>query len=301
MIFAVVDIGSHTLRLAVYEEINGEFSLLTKKKFALGLAGYLKNNVMAEEGILALLSVLCQFRLFLDAFKIEKISAFATAALRMAENRSDILARIKKETGFTVRVLSGKEEAELAFIGVTKTSPVKTGVLVDIGGGSTEIVSFANGIILTEKSLPIGAVSLSKKYGAEFFPAPPILDNIAVETLNTLHNANINVAAKSALALGGAAKGARILLSALDGRKLKETINLPMTPDEIRCLMKRFGGKLADADKAILLKEVADRVPILMAGFSMLVTLLSALGVEEVYYREGGVREGFISEVLLNA
>ncbi|MBR3721594.1 MAG: hypothetical protein IKN12_02420 [Selenomonadaceae bacterium] len=301
MIFAIVDIGSHTLRLAVYEEEKGECNLLTKKKFALGLAGYLKNNVMAEEGVLALLSVLRQFRAFLDAFKIENISAFATAAFRMAENRDDIVARIRKETGFSVRILSGKEEAELAFIGVTRTSPVKTGVLVDIGGGSTEIVSFSNGIILMEKSLPIGAVSLSKKYDAEFFPASSVLEAISRETIDALSNANINVTAKFALTLGGAAKGARILLSALEGNKLKETINLPMTVGDIRSLLRRFDKNLTDADKVLLLKEVADRVPILMTGFSMLAAILSSFGVEEVYYREGGVREGFISEVLLNA
>ncbi|MBR3621820.1 MAG: hypothetical protein IKN43_00515 [Selenomonadaceae bacterium] len=301
MIFAVVDIGSHTLRLAVYEKVGDGCALLTKKKFALGLAGYVKNNVMSEEGVLALLSVLRQFRLFLSAFKIENVSAFATAAFRMAENRDDVVARIKKETGFSVRILSGKEEAELAFIGVTKTSPVKTGVLIDIGGGSTEIVSFSNNIILMEKSLPIGAVSLSKKYDAEFFPEVSVLEKINGETLGALRDANINVTAKSALALGGAAKGARILLSALDGMKLKETVNFSMTIRDIRGLLERFGGNLTDADKSILLKEVPDRIHILMVGFSMLVTLLSALGVDEVYYREGGVREGFISEVLLNA
>lgn len=288
MIFAVVDIGSHTLRLAIYERKNELDFLLTKTKHALGLAGFLKDEVMTEDGILTLLEHLKKFRKFLDAFNITDVYAFATAALRMSKNKAEILGRVKKETGFEINVLSGEEEAEFAFIGATKNSPVKSGALFDIGGGSTEIVRFDGKEILKEYSLPIGAVSLAKKYNAEFFPdfdaRKKIADNVADELLK----AKVDIKATDAIALGGAAKGAKILL----GKEVYEPINL----EDLINLETRLKSPLSVDDKTLLLRETPDRAHILIAGFCILIRLMQEVNCERFYYLSGGVREGFIDK-----
>jgi len=286
MIFAAIDIGSHTLRLAVYERKNGADSLLTKTKFALGLAGYLKNNVMSEEGIFALLTHLKEFCKFLKAFDITKVHAFATAAVRMSENQDEILKRIKSETGLSIKVISGEEEATLAFLGATKNSPIDEGALFDIGGGSTEIVGFKDAKMTKEYSLPIGAVSLSKKYDAEFFPQKSAREKIKAATLKAIQEAKVNFAASRALALGGAAKGAKLLLN--------RDINDSISKAELDELLSRFTSELTNNDKSLLLRVVADRAPILITGFVMLSALMEALGSEKFYFRDGGVREGYI-------
>ena len=288
MIFGIVDIGSHTLRLAVYERKNGVDSLLTKTKFALGLAGYLKDGTMSEEGIFSLLTHLKDFCKFLRAFDITKVYSFATAALRMSKNNAEILARIKNETGLDVKIISGEEEAALAFLGATKDSPIEEGALIDIGGGSTEIVTFAGDKIIENHSLPIGAVSLSKEYNAEFFPNEKARQNVRLATLKAAQTANIKVNAKKALALGGAAKGAKLLLN----RDIIDSIS----KEEIDELLNRFQGELASHDKSLLLREVADRAPILITGFVMLSTLMETMHTEKFYYKDGGVREGYIDK-----
>ena len=290
MIFGIIDIGSHTLRLAVYERKNGVDSLLTKTKFALGLAGYLKDGVMSEEGIFSLLTHLKDFCKFLRAFDITEVHSFATAALRMSKNNAEILARIKAETGLDVKIISGEEEAALAFIGATKDSPIKEGALIDIGGGSTEIVTFVGDKIIENHSLPIGAVSLSKKYNAEFFPSKKARESVRLETLKTAQTANIKVNAKKALVLGGAAKGAKLLLN----RDIIDSIS----KEEIDELLNRFQGELSSHDKSLLLREVADRAPILITGFVMLSTLMETMHTEKFYYKDGGVREGYIDKYI---
>lgn len=286
MIFGIIDIGSHTLRLAIYERKQKVDTLLTKSKFPIGLAGYLKNNVMEEEGIYALLSVLKKFREFLDAFKIEKVYAFATAAVRMSENKADILSRAKRETGFEIKIISGEEEAELAFIGATQESPVNHGAVIDIGGGSTEIVEFKGGKILKQYSLAIGAVALSKKYSAEFFPSLEARENIRNATIKAVQEANANLNVKDALALGGAAKGAKLLLN----RTELEPIELK----ELNFLKEKFSKELTDVDKSLLLRTAADRAPILITGFVMLSALMESFHSERFYFCDGGVREGFM-------
>ncbi|MBO6303833.1 MAG: exopolyphosphatase [Selenomonadaceae bacterium] len=290
MIFGIIDIGSHTLRLAVYERKNGVDSLLTKTKFALGLAGYLKDGTMSEEGIFSLLTHLKDFCKFLRAFDITEVHSFATAALRMSKNNAEILARIKAETGLDVKIISGEEEAALAFIGATKDSPIKEGALIDIGGGSTEIVTFVGDKIIENHSLPIGAVSLSKKYNAEFFPSKKARESVRLETLKTAQTANIKVNAKKALVLGGAAKGAKLLLN----RDIIDSIS----KEEIDELLNRFQGELSSHDKSLLLREVADRAPILITGFVMLSTLMETMHTEKFYYKDGGVREGYIDKYI---
>lgn len=290
MIFGIVDIGSHTLRLAVYERKNGADSLLTKTKFALGLAGYLKDGTMGEEGISLLLAHLKDFCKFLRAFDIAEIHSFATAALRMSKNQAGILSRIKSETGLSVKIISGEEEATLAFLGATKDSPIKDGALIDIGGGSTEIVTFRGKEIIENYSLPIGAVSLSKKYNAEFFPDKDARENIRLATLKAMQAANIKPYAKKALALGGTAKGAKLLLN--------RDINDSISKEEIDELLKRFQGELTSHDKSLLLREVADRAPILITGFVMLSALMETMNTEKFYYKDGGVREGYIDKYI---
>lgn len=286
MIFAIVDIGSHTLRLAVYERKNGVDFLLTKTKYALGLAGYLKSGMMTDEGITALVGFLKVFRKFLNAFEINEVYTFATAAIRMSKNQMEILTRIKQETGFEVRVLNGQEEAEFAFMGATRDCPINRGVLLDIGGGSTEMVKFDEGKILKKYSLPIGAVSLSKKYGGEFFPETAVREQIRQATIDELKKANVAIKAEDALALGGAAKGAKILLD--------RSANDPIELAELMSLEKRFGTKLTENDKSLLLREVPDRAQILIAGFCVLSTLMEEFGIKRFYFSKGGVREGFI-------
>ncbi len=290
MIFAIIDIGSHTVRLAIYERKNGADSLLAKKKFAMGLAGYLKNNVMAEEGILALLGLLKEFYKFISAFKITEVYAFATAAIRMSKNQAEVLERIRKETGLSVQVISGEEEAALAFAGATKNSPIADGVLFDIGGGSCEIVKFADNHIIEEYSMPIGAVSLSKKFNAEFFPEASAREKIKAVTLQAIQNTGVSFAASRALALGGAAKAAKLLLNRDNNDSISKV--------ELDELLTRFTGELTNNDKSLLLRSVADRMPILITGFVMLSTLMEVFDTEKFYYRNGGVREGYIDKYI---
>ena len=82
MIYTIIDIGSNTIRMAVYNVQNGQMEMLIKKKYTIGLGAYIENKRMSSIGIDKACNVLNKFKIFLNNFKIDNVSAFATAALR---------------------------------------------------------------------------------------------------------------------------------------------------------------------------------------------------------------------------
>ena len=134
--YAVIDIGSNTVRMVVYAvEENDTFHALFSKKYTLGLAGYVQDGVMSQEGIHRLCGVLIECRMLLSQFEMERSFVFATASLRNIQNTREAADQIFLMTGFSVDVISGQAEAYLDYYGVMVEAPLENGLLFDIGGG----------------------------------------------------------------------------------------------------------------------------------------------------------------------
>ena len=144
--YSVIDIGSNTIRLAVYR-VDGEgITPILNNKYTAGLAAYVgKDGSMAPEGIERLVDVMGKFRAALDLLPDCRCFPFATASLRNITNRDEVVERVREATGFEIRVLSGYEEAMLDYRGAVRSLPGEQGLLVDVGGGSTELVFFKAG------------------------------------------------------------------------------------------------------------------------------------------------------------
>ena len=132
MICSIIDIGSNTIRLSVYQLQEGTIIPLLHKKTMAGLASYIQDGCMSEEGIHTAIRVLNQYRSLLEHLSIQQVSVFATASLREISNTIQAVKMIQKETGFLIDVISGKREAILDFLGATHILDMKEGILVDI-------------------------------------------------------------------------------------------------------------------------------------------------------------------------
>lgn len=120
---------------------------------------------MSQEGIHRLCGVLIECRMLLSQFEMERSFVFATASLRNIQNTREAVDQIFLMTGFSVDVISGQAEAYLDYYGVMVEAPLENGLLFDIGGGSTELVTMAHdgpGVI---ESLPIGSLTLARIRG----------------------------------------------------------------------------------------------------------------------------------------
>ena len=136
MLYGVIDIGSSTVRMAVYDiSPAGGAEMLLKKKHVVGLARYVEGGRMTQAGIDKAVEILREFCAFLACFRINHVCAFTTAALRNASNSREAVAEIERRTGLSIRVITGDEEATFDFIGATHGLSGESGLLVDIGGG----------------------------------------------------------------------------------------------------------------------------------------------------------------------
>lgn len=154
---AVVDIGSNTVKLFIYRVKGRKLTKIYSDSLYVRLLNYLKDGRLTEEGILKLEIVLKDFKEKIAEFHPDCTIAFATYVVRSAENREEILEKIK--AFFDIKILSGKEEAYYSALGALLDVKVKRGLLFDIGGGSLEICEIANAKPQTCKSYPLGTLS----------------------------------------------------------------------------------------------------------------------------------------------
>ena len=161
-LYCVIDIGSNTIRLVIYTLEDGQLRQALNSKATAGLAGFVEDGALSEEGIERMLGVLRRFRGVLSLLPDCKVYPFATASLRGLSNTQDILERVERETGFKIDVITGREEAILDYRGAVGRMQERSGVLVDIGGGSTELVFFRSREVIAARSLPLGSLASSR-------------------------------------------------------------------------------------------------------------------------------------------
>ncbi|WP_260405358.1 Ppx/GppA phosphatase family protein, partial [Paenibacillus sp. 598K] len=119
---------------------------------------------LPEATVRQLVGTINHFKLICDHQGVESIRAVATAAIRNSANREDVLATLTRETSLPIELLSGEQEAEYGFLGMLSTLDVTDGLLVDIGGGSTEVTLFRDRKRQRSISFPFGCVNLNRSY-----------------------------------------------------------------------------------------------------------------------------------------
>lgn len=300
MLYGIIDIGSATIRLAVYLIEGGRVEQLLKQKEMVGLASYVQDGMMSEEGIAQAVRVLKKFKEFLYSFDISHIEAFTTAALRNAKNSKAAVGAIERETGLPIRVISGDEEAVYDFIGATHAISAEDGLLIDIGGGSTEIVAYRSKQICQKVSLPIGSLGFAAKYVRGVLPS-------ARETLAMRAEAEATIGAVAAFAgireaeitgIGGTFKSGCALYNELTCRPaVNRMIDTHRLPEVIGTFQRDHG--LTQEMTIMLMKAVPDRIRNVIPGLVIADVLARRFQSRIITYSDSGLREGYIySEIV---
>ena len=168
MRLAVIDIGTNSIRLDIYQVYpNGHFVRLhrSKNSVRLGEDVFIKGK-LCTQGVKRAFRTLREFKMLCDNLCVEQIRTTATAALRQASNAEKFIAKIKKRLGIEIEIITGLKEAELILAGIRLDPRTNDGVIgfIDIGGGSTEIGVFEGEKIHFLESFPVGAIKLEQLY-----------------------------------------------------------------------------------------------------------------------------------------
>lgn len=163
---AVIDIGSNTVRLVIYRMTKlYDFHELQNVKLPVRLYQYLdKEGRLAAEGTNKLIEVIKLFQQVMGHYELDDVIATATAVIRQAANQKAVLQEVATQTGMTLRLLSGEEEASYGQYAIVRSTQYNNGYSVDMGGGSTEITYFKNGKIKNYHSFPFGVVTLKNLF-----------------------------------------------------------------------------------------------------------------------------------------
>jgi len=158
---AVVDIGSNSIRLVVFDGTSRVPLPLFNEKVLCGLGrGIERTGALDAEGMDLAFANLKRFADLVRAMGVRKTFAIATAAARDASNGASFVAQLRAATGLPVRVLSGAEEARLSALGVIAGMPEASGAMGDLGGGSLELVGLGKGRTQDYATLPLGPLRL---------------------------------------------------------------------------------------------------------------------------------------------
>lgn len=300
MLHGIIDIGSNTIRMAVYLIEGGHFEQLMKRKNTVGLASYVEDGIMQPEGIERAVETLLDYKKFLHCFQITQVSAFTTAALRNAKNSREAVGEIERRTGINIQVISGDEEATLDFIGATHSLNNASGLLIDIGGGSTEIVTYRDRQIQYKTSLPLGSLGFAKKYVSGILPTMQECMEMHGEAEATISAAAdfLNISEAEIVGIGGTFKGACALSN--------ELFNLPaanrrLETKNIRTMISTFVSDLGmTSDMAVtLMRSVPERLNTIIPGLIIASVLSRRFQSHWITYSDSGVREGYIYDRII--
>src|SRR5690606_7041626 len=251
---------------------------------------------IADEKIKQMISILGEYLSIANKNGCEQIIAVATNAFRIAANKDEILKLIRDRFNLNIKVISGEEESHLAYLGaVSDLSKEVSTLVIDIGGGSTEIIMGKGREINYRKSFLTGVVSATEKYLLKDPPSQIELNNFQnslQKTFNELSEQKFNI--QNAIAIAGTPTTLACIkhnLAEYDEVKI-EGSNLKIT--ELEALSNLL-SKLSSQEILTKFKIVVrGREDVLLAGTVILFHIMRALNLSEVKVSTKGIRYGAI-------
>lgn len=166
---AIIDLGTNTFHLLIAETADSTQQILFRESLPakIGQAG-INQGIITEEAIGRALGVLTYFRQVLNRFSItpDQVVAIGTSAIRVARNQQEFIDRVRQETGISIRVISGDQEAAYIYQGIRSAGALSesTGLVIDIGGGSVEFILGNQSRIFWKQSFEIGGQRLRERF-----------------------------------------------------------------------------------------------------------------------------------------
>jgi exopolyphosphatase/guanosine-5'-triphosphate,3'-diphosphate pyrophosphatase len=292
--FGVVDLGSNSVRLVVFEGLSRNPLTIFNEKAVLGLGrGLQVTGRLNGEAIAPALTVLSRYAAVARAMGAENVEILATAATRDAENGADFIAAVNgRLPDMPVRILSGQEEGAFSADGVLLGFPGADGVLGDMGGGSLELVELDRGRMGGAASLPLGAIRLADRAGGDPTRARAIVegDLARVPWLKRGEGRDLYL-------VGGAWRALARMHIAQTGYPLSIVHHYVLKREEARDL----AGVVAQATRKTLERmpgAPAKRLGDMPYAATVLRRLLRATGASRVVFSANGLREGWYARLL---
>jgi exopolyphosphatase/guanosine-5'-triphosphate,3'-diphosphate pyrophosphatase len=294
-VLAAVDLGSNSFHMVVARLQHGQLVILDRLREMVRLgAGLSDSGRLDDEAMARALRCLERFGQRLRAMRADSVRVVGTNALRRAKRKRWFLERARAALGHPIEIISGREEARLIYSGVVHTSPMSPDkrLVIDIGGGSTELVIGEGFNPLLLESMSVGCVGLSA------FDDGRISEK-RFERARTTVRLELEPVQEAYRKLGwaqafGSSGTVRVIADVLRRINPEEP---RITLANLRMLMERVIAA-GHVDKMDLPDVDAERAPVFPAGLAILLEIVESLGLDRVRVAEGAMREGLLYDLM---
>lgn len=295
--YAAVDLGSNSFHLVISRFDHGEFTVIDRQREVVRLAGGLdENGLLADETANRALQCMDKFGQLLRSVPADQVRVVGTNSLRRMRQKQRFLDQAEKALGHNIEIIAGREEARLIYLGVSKWSAAAedTRMVIDIGGGSTEIIVGRGETPLSRESLEVGCVVQSN----QFFPDGK-LSKRRFERAKLAAELAIQPVVKQfsqhrwsdVIGCSGTMKSISTVL--LQGGWSKDGINR-----EALSKLLEYAIEAGHIDNLKIPGLTRDRTPVFPGGLSILLALFELFEIHEMSVSEIALREGVLYDLV---
>jgi exopolyphosphatase/guanosine-5'-triphosphate,3'-diphosphate pyrophosphatase len=302
----VIDMGSNSFRLVAYSFEPGRWWRRTDEIYdtvTLG-AGLVASGRLAEERIEAAIEAIDVYAHFCSAsgIAVDDVRAVATSAIRDADNGADLLARVRARTGFAARVLSTEEEAYFAYLAAVNSTSLRDGAVLDLGGGSLQIVGVQERRALESASWPLGTVRMTERFFDASSAGARQREALRSHVLEELARAPwLTELSGKLVGIGGTVRNLAAAASAAAGLPSIGVQGVVLESAALDELIKELAPRSV-AQRAAVDGIKPGRAGLILAGAVVISAAMEAIGVERLEVTHSGLREGvFFSSYLEGA
>ena len=287
MILAAIDIGSNAARLLISEVIaqpggSAIFNKLNLVRVPLRLGfDVFEHKAISQEKVVMFLETMHSFKHLMAAYKTEAVLAYATSAMRDANNAAEIIKDVKASTGILIEVITGDVEANLIYENhvAENMDKSKSYLYIDVGGGSTELSFFSNGILVFKQSFNIGTIRILKQM---------VTDEQWDDLKNTIKTVTKGHSDVVAIGSGGNINKVFSLSKKKDGK--------PLPLQLLKDFHQEFNAvPLEDRISKYGLR--ADRADVIVPALSIYVNVMRWANAAEIYVPKIGLADGLIQHL----
>ena len=290
----VIDIGSNSVRLVIYEGATRAATPVFNEKILCGLGrSVATTGRLGKEGVERALAALARFHGIARVLNVKNMRAIATAAVRDAADGPEFIAAAERATGVKIEILSGEKEAQLAAFGIRMGFVDPDGVAGDLGGGSLELIDITKDTLNGAATLPLGGLRLIDTTGDKLDKAAVLIDE-QLARLPWLQKGR----GRPFYAVGGTWRALAKLLMAQSNYPLRvmQGYSVPAAQAVALCESIRRAKKVSDIP---FISEIAKaRREVVPYGALVLEKLLRAMGSSHVVFSVFGIREGLLFSLL---
>jgi exopolyphosphatase/guanosine-5'-triphosphate,3'-diphosphate pyrophosphatase len=304
---AAVDLGTNSFHLIIADvKGNGSFEIVDRRREIIRIGshkmGYLP--FITDDEISRSIEILIAYKRLADEYKAE-IKAVATSAIRESSNGKEFVEKIFNETLIRVEIISGKREAELIFSGAAKAVNLrdKNILVIDTGGGSTEIIFGNNDKIIFAESLKLGSVRLSRKFFPDYILSPEKIEHCRNFIKNELMKRSYMVSKFSYdtfIGASGTILSAAATIYFIKHKYFPEKLNgREFRVEDLTEFTGRVLSGLTKEERLSIPGIEEKRADILPAGLLILNELFAFFNINTLTLSEYGLREGMIISSLM--